>query len=426
MARPRVIVIGGGFGGLAAARVLGGKAVDVTVVDRTNHHLFQPLLYQVATATLAAPDITAPIRWLVRHASNIEVLMAEVERIDAARRVVCLDDGTELAYDYLIVAAGARHSYFGHPDWEAFAPGLKSIDDALEIRRRFLLALEMAERAADDAERAAWLRFVIVGGGPTGVELAGMLPTVSRSVRREFHRADPAKVHVILLEGGPRVLPSFPEDLASRAAADLRALGVDVRTGSEVTQADASGVSVGAERIDARTVLWAAGNAASPLARGLGAPLDRAGRVRVEADLSVPGHPEVFVVGDLAAMVSRGSPVPGVAPAAMQSGRLAALNVLQSVREQPRTDFHYRNKGELATIGRYRAIAAFGRRHVAGLPAWLLWLFVHIMYLAGFRNRLSVLFEWGWSFFTYERGARLIERPVAAAAEKRSASAPRP
>ncbi len=407
--RPRVIIVGSGFAGLAAARVLADTEADVTVLDRTNHHLFQPLLYQVATATLAATDITAPTRWLLRKCRNIEVLMSEIVAISPERQSVTTAHGHTLGYDYLIVAAGARHSYFGHPEWERVAPGLKSIDDALEIRRRFLLAYEIAERTDVPAERAAWLTFVIVGGGPTGVELAGMLPTVARhSFRQDFRRIDTATTRVLLLEGGPRVLPTFPADLADRAAAELRALGVDVRTSSIVTSVDENGVHVGEERILAKTVVWAAGNAASPLGAMLGSPADRAGRVEVNADLSVPGHQEIFVAGDLAAMTTGGSPVPGVAPAAMQSGRAAALNVLRSIRQQPREEFRYRNKGDLATIGRWKAIAAFGSVHVSGLLAWLLWLFVHILYLAGFRNRVSVLVEWAWAFFTYERGARLV------------------
>ncbi len=411
--RPRVIVVGCGFGGLAAARVLARADVDVTIVDRTNHHLFQPLLYQVATATLSAPDITAPIRWLVRDRANVQVLMADVEAVLPDERTVRIDHGRELPYDYLIVAAGSSHSYFGRPEWESVAPGLKTIDDALEIRKRFLFAFEMAERVPDAASREPWLTFVIVGGGPTGVELAGMLPTVARaSMRAQFRSADPGRARVILVEGGERILPSFPQDLAAHAAADLRQLGVEVRTGSVVTIVDAQGVMIGQERIAARTVFWAAGNAASPLGASLGAPLDRAGRVLVNGDLSVPGHPEIFVVGDLAAMSTAGKPVPGVAPAAMQSGALAARNLLRRIRGDDTTGFRYRNKGDLATIGRYKAIAAFGRVHVAGFPAWLLWLFVHIMYLAGFRNRASVLFEWGWSFFTYQRGARLISGPA--------------
>ena len=412
MKRPRVLIIGGGFGGLYAARELRGAFVDVTVVDRTNHHVFQPLLYQVATATLAPSDIAVPIRWRLREQQNTEVLMAEVVRIDVAHRVAVLDDGSELGFDFLILATGSRHSYFAHPEWEKTAPGLKSLDDALEIRRRFLGAFEQAERSSDVAEREAYLTFVIIGGGPTGVELAGMLPTIARkTLRTDFRRIDPARAQVILLEGGPRILPSFPEDLAAHAERDLRELGVEVRTRTIVTAVEPDAVCIGDERIVAKTVLWAAGNSASPLGRLLGSdvPVDRIGRVIVEPDLSVPGHPDVFVVGDLAVMTSNGKPVPGVAQGAIQSGRAAARNVLHTLRQEPRQAFRYRNKGDMATIGRHKAIADFGGgRHVAGYIAWWLWLFIHIMYLAGFRNRLSVLLEWGYSYFTFGRGARLI------------------
>ncbi|HWC46624.1 MAG TPA: NAD(P)/FAD-dependent oxidoreductase, partial [Casimicrobiaceae bacterium] len=324
---PRVLIIGAGFGGLYAARVFRDTLTQVTVVDRSNHHTFQPLLYQVATAVLAPSDIAAPIRWLLRKQRNTEVLMGEVERVDPDRRVAVLDNGTELPYDYLILAAGARHSYFSHPEWEAIAPGLKSIDDALEIRRRFLRAFEDAERESDPAAREALLTFVIIGGGPTGVELAGMLPTIARhTLRGDFRRIDTASARVILLEGGPRILPTFPEDLAAHAERDLRELGVDVRTRSIVSSVEPNAVCVGDERIVARTVLWAAGNTASPLGRLLGpkVPVDRAGRVIVNSDLSVPDHPEIFVVGDLAVMSTDGKPVPGVAQGAIQSGRAAA------------------------------------------------------------------------------------------------------
>ena len=412
MKRPRVLIIGGGFGGLYAAREFRETLVDVTLVDRTNHHVFQPLLYQVATATLAPSDIAVPIRWLLRKQRNTEVLMAEVSSIDPERRVAVLDDGTELPYDYLILAAGSRHSYFAHPEWESLAPGLKSLDDALEIRRRFLSAFEIAERTSDAAERSAWLTFVIVGGGPTGVELAGMVPTIAQNtLRPDFRRIDAGDARVILLEGGPRILPTFPEDLSAHATRDLQELGVDVRVGAIVTGIEPGAVCVGTERIVAKTVFWAAGNAASPLGRLLGphVPVDRAGRVIVSPDLSVPSHPEVFVVGDLAVMASGGKVVPGVAQGAIQSGRAAARNVLHAVRDEPRRPFRYRNKGDMATIGRHRAIADFGHgRHVAGYIAWWLWLFIHILYLAGFRNRLSVLLEWAYSYITYGRGARLI------------------
>lgn len=411
---PRVLIIGGGFGGLYAAREFRDTLTNVTLVDRSNHHTFQPLLYQVATATLAPTDITAPIRWLLRKQRNTEVLMAEVERVDPDRRVAVLEDGSELPYDYLILATGARHSYFGHPEWESAAPGLKSIEDALEIRRRFLTAFEKAERATNDAERVAYLTFVIVGGGPTGVELAGMLPTIARhSLRGDFRHVDTASARVILLEGGSRILPTFPEDLAAHAERDLSELGVEVRTGTLVTEVLPDGVCIGAERISARTVLWAAGNTASPLGRLLGStvPVDRNGRVLVHPDLSVPPYPEVFVVGDLAVMSTNGRPVPGVAQGAIQSGRAAARNVLRSIRGEGRSDFRYRNKGDMATIGRYKAIGDFGHGvHIAGHPAWWFWLFLHILYLAGFRNRLSVLIEWGYAFFRYGLGARLITR----------------
>lgn len=414
MNTPRVLIIGAGFGGLYAAREFHDTLTSVTVVDRSNHHTFQPLLYQVATATLAPTDIAAPIRWLLRKQRNTEVLMAEVERVDPDRRVAVLIDGTELPYDYLILAAGARHSYFGHPEWEAVAPGLKSIEDALEIRRRFLTAFEEAERSTNEADRAANLTFVVIGGGPTGVELAGMLPTIARhTLRGDFRRIDTASARVILIEGGPRILPSFPEDLAAHAARDLQELGVEVRTGTLVSSVEPNAVCVGEERIIARTVLWAAGNAASPLGRLLGpkVSVDRGGRVLVNPDLSVPNHPEIFVVGDLAVMTTDGKPVPGVAQGAIQSGRTAARNILRSIRGEGRADFRYRNKGELATIGRYKAIADFGHGvHIAGYPAWWFWLFLHILYLAGFRNRLSVLVEWGYAFFTYGLGARLITR----------------
>jgi len=414
MNTPRVLIIGAGFGGLYAAREFRDTLTSVTVIDRSNHHTFQPLLYQVATATLAPSDIAAPIRWLLRKQRNTEVLMASVERVDPERRVAVLDDGTELPYDYLILAAGARHSYFGHPEWEAVAPGLKSIDDALEIRRRFLTAFEEAERATNEADRTANLTFVIIGGGPTGVELAGMLPTIARhTLRGDFRRIDTATARIILLEGGPRLLPTFPEDLAEHAERDLRELGVEVRTKTLVTSVEPDAVCIGDERIVARTVLWAAGNAASPLGRLLGpkVPVDRGGRVLVNADLSVPDHPEIFVVGDLAVMTTNGKSVPGVAQGAIQSGRAAARNVLRTIRGEGRPDFRYRNKGDMATICRYKAIGDFGHGvHVAGYPAWWFWLFLHILYLAGFRNRLSVLVEWGYAFFTYGLGARLITR----------------
>ena len=408
--RPRVVIVGGGFAGLEAARALGEADAEVVVVDRTNHHLFQPLLYQVAMAVLAPTDIALPIRFLLRRQLNTSVLLDRIDRIDVERRLVRGESGRELTYDYLVVAAGARHSYFGHDDWEALAPGLKTIEDAREIRHRFLLAFEEAERCDDQEARQAWMTFAVVGGGPTGVELAGIVPDVTRhALRGEFRRIDTSAARIVLVEAGPRVLPSFPPALSERARRDLQALGVEVRTGAPVTLVTSEAVYVGAERLATRTVFWAAGNTASPLGRTLGVPVDRAGRVLVRPDLSIPGHPEVFVVGDLAATTGAdGALVPGVAPAAMQAGRAAARNILKALRGEPSKPFRYRDKGNLATIGRHRAVADFGRFRVTGYAAWWLWLFVHILYLAGFRNRLSVLFEWGYAYLTYRRGARLI------------------
>ena len=409
--KPCVVIVGGGFGGLYAARALNRANVELLVLDRTNHHLFQPLLYQVATATLAATDITAPIRWLLRKQRNTTVLMTEVQRVDPERRMVIAENGAkEFPYDFLIVAAGARHAYFGHPEWEQTAPGLKSIDDALQLRRRILMAFERAELTDDAGERRAWLTFVLVGGGPTGVELAGMLPTIAKhSVPRDFRRIAHESVRVLLLEGGTRVLPTYPEALSERARLDLISLGVDVRLESLVTSIVPGEVRLrDGEVIRSHTVVWAAGNAASPLGASLGAPIDRMGRVLVSPDLGIPAHPEIFAIGDLVSIATDGRPVPGVAPAAMQMGAHAARNIRRTLEGRERQPFRYRNKGDLATIGRHRAIADFGRLQVTGGLAWWFWLFLHILYLAGFRNRLSVLIEWGYSYFTYERGARLI------------------
>ncbi len=431
-ARPRVVILGAGFGGLYAARALGNAPVDVTVIDRTNHHVFQPLLYQVATAVLAPSDIASPIRFLLRKQRNTSVLLGEARRIDVDRRVVLIDDEErEIPYDYLVVATGARHSYFGRDEWEQAAPGLKSIQDAREIRRRFLLAFELAEKTDSEEERSALLTFVIVGGGPTGVELAGMIPDITRkTLRSDFRRVDTSKARVILLEAGPRILPAFPESLSARARRDLETLGVQVRTSTRVTSVTPEGVAIGDEWIASRSVFWAAGNTASPLARDLGVPLDRAGRVPVAPDLSVPGHPEVFVIGDLATLAREdGTAVPGVAPAAMQEGRATARNIVRAVRGEAREPFRYRNKGDLATIGRHRAIADFGKLHVTGVVAWWVCLFVHIMYLAGFRNRLSVLLEWAYAYFTYQRGVRIIPdgpRPAAAVPDEPAAETARP
>ena len=425
--RPRVVVLGGGFGGRNAARALRTVPVDVTVVDRTNHHLFQPLLYQVATATLASNDITAPIRWLLRHQRNASVLLAEATRIDVERRVVHVDrEPHELPYDYLILATGSRHAYFGHEEWEPLAPGLKSLADAMEIRRRFLLAFERAEWTQDPVERAAYQTIVVVGGGPTGVELAGMIPDIARrALRPDFRHIDSAATRVILLEGGSRLLPSFPENLSARTRADLEELGVEVRTGAMVTNITAHSVHIGDEVIHAHTVIWAAGNAASPLTRELGVQLDRAGRVPVLPDLSVPGHPEVFAIGDLATLMQDGKPVPGVAQGAMQMGTTAAKNIGRDLARKPRGTFRYFDKGNLATIGRNRAVADFGAVTFAGFPAWLLWIFLHILYLAGFRNRATVLIEWAYAYFTYQRGARLLtESEAEGRAPRASAEGP--
>jgi len=413
--RPHVVIIGGGFGGLTAARAFKHTAVDVTLIDRNNHHTFQPLLYQVATATLNPSDITAPIRHILRYQRNTTVLLSEVERIDVAARTVTIDEGKGrervIPYDYLIVATGARHAYFGHDTWEATAPGLKTIDDALEIRRRFLLAFERAELSDDPEERTALMTIVVVGGGPTGVELAGLMPDVLRGVRRDFRRIDPSRTRVVLIEGGPRLLAAFPEEISNHALADLQELGVEVRLNSVVTRMDEGKVCIGDDCISTRTIFWAAGNMASPLGKFLDAPLDRAGRVQVNPDLSVPNHPEVFVVGDLATLTDlRGVHVPWVAPGANQEGKRAAENIKLLLRDEPTVKFRYLNKGDLATIGRYKAVADFGSFRVFGWLAWWFWLFVHILYLVGFRNRLSVLIQWAYSYFTHQRGVRLITR----------------
>jgi len=412
MTPPHVVIVGGGFGGLYAARALAGRPVRVTLLDRRNHHLFQPLLYQVATAVLNPSDIAAPLRSVLRRATNVTVFLASVERVDLASRRVVLERG-EIGYDGLVLAAGASHSYFGHDDWEVFAPGLKTLEDALEIRRRVLLAYEAAERERDGAEQRALLTFVVIGGGPTGVELAGALGEISRqTIARDFRLIDPTKARIILLEGGPRILPAFPEPLSRSAADALRRIGVEVDTHAVVTRVTADAVWLGGEQIRTRTVLWAAGVAAAPLARTLGAPLDHAGRVLVERDLSVPGHPEAFAIGDLCAFLHQtGAPLPGVAPVAIQQGRAVADNVLRRLRGQPTRSFRYRDKGSMATIGRAAAVAVVGRFRLSGLLAWLAWLLVHIMFLIGFRNRLLVLFEWAWAYVTWHRGARLITGP---------------
>ena len=408
------MIIGGGFGGLTAAKTLRNVDADVTVIDRTNHHLFQPLLYQVATAELEPADIAAPIRWILRKQQNTTVLLGEIRSIEVDRKVVCMDyQNREIPYDYLIVATGSRHAYFGHEDWEPIAPGLKAIEDGTEIRRRFLLAFERAEKSTSETESSDYLTFVIVGGGPTGVELSGALPMIARkALYPDFRHIDTRKTRVILLEGGPRILPSFPESLASIAHRNLGELGVEVHTSSVVTRIEPDAVYVGDERYSTRTVFWAAGNAASPLGKTLGVPVDHVGRVLVESDLSIPGHPEVFIAGDLALVEREGlPPVPGLAPAAQQEGRTAAKNVMRLMRREATQPFRYRNKGDLAVIGRSRAIADLNKVRFGGRLAWLFWLFLHIMYLVGFRNRVSVLIQWAYSYFTYQRGVRLITNP---------------
>jgi NADH:ubiquinone reductase (H+-translocating) len=409
---PHVVIVGGGFGGLYAARALANRPVRVTLLDRRNHHLFQPLLYQVATAALNPADIATPLRSILRGAPNVTVLLAQVESVDLGGRRLVLDEG-EMSYDALVLAAGAGHSYFGHDDWEPLAPSLKTLEDALEIRRRVLLAYEEAERERDGAEQRALLTSVVIGGGPTGVELAGALAEISReTIARDFRVIDPTRARIVLLEGGPRVLASFPDPLPARAAAALTRIGVEVRTGATVTGVTADAVWLGGEQIRARTVLWAAGVAAAPLTRTLGVPLDGAGRVPVERDLSIPGHPEAFAIGDLCAFTGDdGRPLPGLAPVALQQGRAAARNVLHRLAGEPTEAFRYRDRGSMATIGRAAAVAVVGRLRLSGLPAWLAWLLVHIMFLIGFRNRFLVLFQWAWAYLSWQRGARLITGP---------------
>jgi len=416
-ALPHVVIIGGGFGGLDAARALAGAPVRVTLLDRHNYHLFQPLLYQVATASLSPADIASPIRWILRRQPNVQVLLAEVRSIEPAQcRLTYVDGGHAaeeaghlLSYDYLIVAAGARHSYFGHPEWAARAPGLKTLDDALEIRRQVLLAFEAAERETDPTLRQRLLTFVIVGGGPTGVELAGALAEIARqSLVADFRSIHPESARVILIEGSPHILATFPEKLRVAAQASLQRLGVEVRTHTIVAEVTADGVRVGEERIAAATVLWAAGVAASPMLASLGVPLDRAGRVPVEPTLAVPNCPGMFVVGDASALQQDGAPLPGVAQVAMQGGAHAARNVLRAIRGEALLPFRYRDYGNMATIGRGAAVADIYSMKFSGFFAWLIWLFIHIFSLIGFRNRLAVMGEWAWAYLTFQRRARLI------------------
>ena len=406
---PHLVIIGGGFAGLWATRALARSQVRITLVDRCNHHLFQPLLYQVATAGLSSPDIAAPLRHILRKQRNVEVRLAEVRDIAAAARRITLDDGSHLDFDYLLLASGATHAYFGHDEWARHAPGLKTLDNALQLRRHLLLAFERAEAEPDPAKRAAWLSFAIVGGGPTGVELAGTLAEIARhTLTNEFRNITPSEARVRLIEAGTRVLASFPEDLSEKARRQLQKLGVEVSTGMPVTDIDASGYRLDEVFVPARTVVWAAGVAASPLARSLGVALDRAGRVMVRPDLSVPGYPHIFVAGDLASLQQDGKPVPGVAPAAKQMGRHVANAIRARLQGKPTPIFRYKDYGNLATIGRMAAIVHFGRLKLSGMVAWWFWLAAHVFFLIGFRNRLVVLLNWAWAYWSYQRGARII------------------
>jgi len=409
--KPHVIIVGAGFGGLEAAKKLECEEVDVTVIDRTNYHLFQPLLYQVATAALSPADIAAPVRAILSKCRNMEVMLSEVQAVDLVNKTVQTTDRA-LTYDYLILATGSRHSYFGHDEWEKLAPGLKSLEDAIEIRRRLLMAFEYAEKITDEAARKAAMTFVIIGGGPTGVEMAGAIAEIARyTLAKDFRHIDPSSARVVLIEGDRRVLSAFPEDLSESALRQLRALGVEVRTGAHATNLTEAGLNVGDEFIPCRVKIWAAGNNASFLGKTLGVPVDRAGRVMVNDDLTIPDHPEVQVIGDLANFPHQtGKPLPGVSPVAMQQGRHAARNILALIDGRKPQRFWYWDKGSMATIGRNKAVADLNLVHFSGFPAWLAWLFIHVLFLVGFRNRIAVLLQWAWSYFTFNKGARLITR----------------
>jgi NADH dehydrogenase len=411
---PHVVILGGGFGGLYAAKGLAHAPVRVTLVDRRNHHLFQPMLYQVATAALNPSDIASPIRSVLRRQKNTEVLLAEASAVEVQQRKVRFTDGGCLEYDYLVVATGAHHSYFGRDEWAELAPGLKSLEDALEIRRRVLLAFELAEREPDIVRRHAYLTFVVVGGGPTGVETAGAVAEIRRyALRRDFRHIDPGEATVMLLEGGPRLLPTYPPELSEKAKRDLRRLGVEVRTETLVTDLQPGSVHAAGWTIPAQTVIWAAGNTASPLLKSLEAPLDRMGRVMVERDCTIPGHPEVFVLGDAAAFPApEGGTLPGICPVAIQMGQYTARTITATLAGKPRRPFEYWDKGQLAVVGRGRAVADIGKFHFSGFVAWLTWIFVHIFFLIGFRNRVLVLIQWAWSYFTYGVGARIISEEI--------------
>jgi len=407
---PQVVILGGGFGGLYCARALARQPVRITLVDRKNHHTFQPLLYQVATAALSPGDIASPIRSILRHFENVEVLLGEVVGFALDEREVLLADGGRLDYDYLVVAAGAQHSYFGHDQWEPIAPGLKTIEDALEIRRRVLLAYEVAERQAVEGKDPGPLSFVIVGGGPTGVEVAGAIAEIAvRTLSKDFRKIQTQHSRVLLIEGAPRVLPGYPKDLSRKAEEQLQRLGVDLRTGAMVTGVEPGNIRIGDEVIPSTLTVWAAGVAASSLGRMLSSQTDRAGRVPVENDCSLPGHPEVFVIGDLALLMDEhGKPLPGVAPVAIQQGQTVAANIGRAIQGQPRQPFHYKDRGSLATIGRAAAVADVFGIHLSGWIAWMVWLFIHILWLIGFRNRLLVMVNWTWAYFASQRGPRLI------------------
>ncbi|MEO7166597.1 MAG: NAD(P)/FAD-dependent oxidoreductase [Spartobacteria bacterium] len=409
---PRVIIVGAGFGGLEAAKHLGNRPVCVTVIDRTNYHLFQPLLYQVATAALSPADIAAPVRGVLGKFENIEVILGEVQAVDTKARRVRTSE-REIGYDYLILATGSRHSYFGHDDWEKLAPGLKSLEDAVEIRRRILMAFEFAEKTQDPEARAAAMNFVIIGGGPTGVEMAGAIAEIAReTLAKDFRHIDPSTARVILVEGDKRVLSSFPEDLSASALEQLEELGVEVITGQHAENLTENGLEVAGKFIPCRVKIWAAGNTASFVGKTLGVPVDRGGRVIVQDNLTIPGHPEVQVIGDLANFTSAKTdkPLPGVSPVAIQQGRHAARNVLHMIEGAEPQRFYYWDKGSMATIGRNRAVADLGFVHFSGLPAWLSWLFIHVLYLVGYRNRIAVLLQWAWAYITFNKGARLITR----------------
>ncbi|MBA2242947.1 MAG: NAD(P)/FAD-dependent oxidoreductase [Chthoniobacterales bacterium] len=410
-AKPHVIIVGAGFGGLEAAKLLGHKPIRVTVIDRTNHHVFQPLLYEVATAALSPADIASPIRGVLSKFPNIDVVLAEVRGIDLTAKKLSAGE-QDFSYDYLILATGSRHSYFGKDEWEKLAPGLKSLEDAVEIRRRLLLAFEYADRITDPAARQAAMTFAVIGGGPTGVEMAGAIAEISRyTLAKDFRHIDPSLARVILIEGDERVLSSFPEDLSASAMKQLRDLGVELRLGVHAENLTEQGLEVRGEFIPCRVKIWAAGNTASPVGKMLGAPLDRPGRVIVNEDLTIPGHPEVQAIGDLANFSHQtGKPLPGVSPVAMQQGRHAARNVLTMIEGGKPQRFRYRDKGSMATIGRNKAVADLNFIHFSGFPAWLAWLFIHIIFLVGFRNRVAVLLQWAWAYFTFNKGARLITR----------------